>query len=111
MANVYNYRIVFVKDVNRLMGGTLSQNNKFSVDFEHYNSLKSWFRAINREVKWWTFIAEITEEIKIGQLFIFIRFIKKDAYISDQLFIKNKNKKCITETSPYKSNPRFAPDM
>ena len=27
------------KNVNGLMGGTLSQNNKFKVDFEHYNQL------------------------------------------------------------------------
>ena len=40
------------------MGGTLSQNNKFQVDFEHYYQLKSWFRAIGQAVKW-TFIAKI----------------------------------------------------
>ena len=27
------------KKVNGLMGGTLSQNNKFYVDFEHYDQL------------------------------------------------------------------------
>ena len=73
------------------MGGTSSQNNKFRLilnTITNYNQPKKLFRAIDRAVKWWVFIAEITEVIKLACfLYTYISSRSVHTSVTNCLFI------------------------